>query len=366
MKNKIVKLIVCMLIGTSTLLSCSNNNNEKHNQEIKGFLINEGQATKIVENYLTYLSLNDFENAKKLCSAKLASNTEVSTIPEMEISDFSISEVNQAGQSVIIKAKINRIKRGAPKNDLDSCTFVIDKKDDDKYEISKIDATTLAEAFEDKKVLRSRGKEEAKSKVIIKLTDIPRDMYIKDNSAQIVKRKIPMEDFGPISFSMSGEKVGITTTDGDNAFVALLEVEQVIPTVGSAGKGGKGGDEEDVKKEDESDKKPIAKKIKALDILTNSSVELLRFAEDEGFVAVQYKLNGKVTRVKVYNISSGEVVQGELDKLFPQEKYEIIISKFSKKEMFFEVKGISGAKDVRQDVIGQYKIDLEGAVVSKM
>lgn len=361
MKDKGLKFILCFFIIIVTLFSCTNYKNNEYGTEVKKFLMNESEATRIVENYITYLSLNDFENAKKLCSNKLVSNTTISTVPEMEISDFYISEVNQAGQSIVIKAIINRVKRETAKNDLDSYTFTIDKKENDKYEISKVEASTLAEAFEDNKVLKARGKEEAKSKTIIKLADIPKDMYIKDSSAQIVKKKIPMEDFGPISFSLSGEKIGITTKEGDRAFVAVLEIEEVVPTAGNGE-----GDKEDEKKEEESDKKPIAKKIKGLDVLTNSSIEVVRFSQDDGYLAVQYRLNSKALRAKVYNVSSGEVVQAELDKLFPSEKYEIIISKLTKKEMYFGVKGVDGVEGVRQDVIGQYKLDLEGANVTKM
>jgi hypothetical protein len=358
-------IIAWFLIMVTILVGC------KKSGESSGSgtesLVNEKQAIRVAENYMTYLSRNDFENARKLCSSKLANKTQDLHDTDLSIVDFSVSEINQSGKSAIIRAKVNRLKKGVPRADIDDFSIKISKKEGEVYEIDEVKAETLVEAFVDQDKIKLKAKDEPKAKLVISVKDLPKDMYPKTNEANILKKEIPAKEFTAINFTASGQRMGISTKDGNASFVAILEVEDAVPTAGSQGGGGGGGGEgQDQSKQEDPDKKPLAKKVKAIDIYDNGIVQMIMFSQDENYMAVQYLENGLINRVKAYNVASGSMLEANFDKIFPSDKYELTFSKFTKTEMFFEVKGVSGRNDVRQDVIGMYKLDFKELKVDKV
>ncbi|GKU26041.1 hypothetical protein [Clostridium folliculivorans] len=358
--------VVCILVIATIFVGCKKSSSSSSGSSSDS-LVNEKQAIRVAENYMKYLSRNDYENARKLCSSKLANKTQELQDTDLSVVDFSVSEINQSGKSAIIKAKVNRLKQGVPRADIDTFSIKVSKQQGDVYEIDEVKAETLVEAFVEGESIKLKAKDEPKAKLVISMKDLPKDMYPKTNEANILKKEIPAKEFTAINFTISGQRMGISTKDGNRSFVGVLEVEDAVPTASSQSGGSSGGGEgQDQKQQEDSDKKPLAKKVKAVDIYDNGIVQKIMFSQDENYMAVQYLENNVANRLKAYSVASGSMLEAEFDKIFPTDKYELVFSKFTKTEMFFEVKGVSGRTDVRQDVLGMYKLDFKELKIDKV
>lgn len=364
MKKK--RLFVVWILVIATIFVGCKKSNTSSSGSSSDSLVNEKQAIRVAENYMKYLSRNDYENARKLCSSKIANKTQDLQDTDLSVVDFSVSEINQSGKSAIIKMKVNRLKQGVPRADIDTFSIKVSKQQGDVYEIDEVKAETLVEAFVEGESIKLKAKDEPKAKLVIAMKDLPRDMYPKTNEANILKKEIPAKEFTAINFTISGQRMGISTKDGNKSFVGILEVEDAVPTASSQSGGSGGGDGQDQKQQEDPDKKPLAKKIKPVDIYDNGIVQKIMFSQDENYMAVQYLENNVANRLKAYSVASGGMLEAEFDKIFPTDKYELIFSKFTKTEMFFEVKGVSGRTDVRQDVLGMYKLDFKELKIDKV
>lgn len=363
MSKRIWSFLGVILIIFCSFYGCKKQGGGLSESEKKKYLVNEKQAVKVVENYMGYIAANDFENARKLCDSELANKTQDLYNSQLEIVDYLVGDISQAGGSVITRVKVNRIKRGVPRADIDSFVIKVSKKDGENYEIQDVKASIVGEAYDEGGTLKAISADDPKAKPVVKLNNLPKDMYPKSNKANILKKAVPTKQFGAINYSISGKRMAISTKDDKSSYIAILEIEEAVPTIADKKEGGEGKEEE---KEGKEEEKPIAKKVKSVDIYDNAYANAMIFSQDDNYLAVEYIEQGSGRRLKIYGASETNLVDANFDKLFPKDKYEVVFSKFGKSEVFFDVKALKNSKDSRQDVIGKYKLDIKDLKIVKL
>lgn len=365
-KRKIGIIFLCIL--TIIFIGCNKVENKADESKIKQLVFDDAKAKQVAENYMNYLSQNDFENARSLCKSELANRIKDFDTRGFNILSFKLGEIIQKGDSSMYEFIITRTKEGETRADLEDYYISISKdKDKDKYEVSDIKATTKIEGFVEKNKLRIRNNDDVKTQTVIKLSNIPNEMYPKYNKANIVKLPIPRSEFGPMNFTFLGDKVAITSKGDNKTYIATIEIEESQSTQGAAGKDGGGGEGKSDSATESEDKvlEPIiGKKITSVDIYQDVKVKNLIFSKEQGYLAVIYEDRG-ATQFKLYD-EKGNIMDIDFDKLFPAPKYHVLYEDFKENYVLFHVKGVEGVKDVRQDVTGKYKISLKDFKLIKL
>lgn len=369
MRRKIGIIFLCIL--TIIFIGCNKVENKVDESKIKQLTFDDAKGKQVAENYMKYLSQNDFENARSLSKSEFANKIKDFDTKGLNILSFKSGEIYQRGDSSIYQFIITRTKEGETRADLEEYYVTVSKeKDKDKYEVSDVKATTKMEGFVANNRLKIRTDEDVKTKTVIRLSNIPSEMYPKYNKANIVKVPIPKSEFGPINFTFLGDRVAITSRGGNKTYVAIVEIEESESTLGAAGKGGGGtqGSQDmlgpDAESEDKALEQVIGKKITSVDIYQDVKVKNLVFSKEQGYLAVIYEDRG-ANQFKLYD-EKGDLVDIGFDKLFPDSKYHVLYEDFKEENVFFHVKGVEGAADVRQDVTGKYKISLKDFKLTKL
>lgn len=368
MRRKIGIIFLCIL--TAIFIGCNKFQNKIDESKIKQLTFDDAKGKQVAENYMKYLSQNDFENARSLSKSEFANKIKDFDTKGLNILSFKSGEIYQRGDSSIYQFIITRTKEGETRADLEEYYVTVTKeKDEDKYEVSDVKATTKMEGFASNKRLKMRIDDEVKTKTIIKLSNIPSEMYPKYNKANIVKVQIPKSEFGPMNFTFLGDRVAITSKGDNRTYVAIVEIEESQSTQGIVGKGdGAQGSEgmvgPEVESEDKALEQIVGKKITSVDVYENVKVKNLVFSKEQGYLAVIYEDRG-ATQFKLYD-EKGDIVDIDFDKLFPAPKYHVLYEDYKEGYILFNVKGVEGAKDIRQDVTGKYKMSLKDFKLIKL
>ncbi len=368
MRRKIGIIFLCIL--TAVFIGCNKFQNKVDESKIKQLTFDDAKGKQVAENYMKYLSQNDFENARSLSKSEFANKIKDFDTKGLNILSFKSGEIYQRGDSSIYQFIITRTKEGETRADLEEYYVTVTKeKDKDKYEVSDVKATTKMEGFSYNNRLKIRIDDEVKTKTIIKLSNIPSEMYPKYNKANIVKVQIPKSEFGPMNFTFLGDRVAITSKGDNRTYVAIVEIEESQSTQGMVGKGdGAQGSEgmvgPEVESEDKALEQIVGKKITSVDIYENVKVKNLVFSKEQGYLAVIYEDRG-ATQFKLYD-EKGDIVDIDFDKLFPAPKYHVLYEDYKEDYVLFNVKGVEGVKDIRQDVTGKYKMSLKDFKLIKL
>lgn len=371
MKRKIGIIFLCIL--TIIFIGCNKVENKVDESKIKQLTFDDAKGKQVAENYMKYLSQNDFENARSLSKSEFANKIKDFDTKGLNILSFKSGEIYQRGDSSIYQFIITRTKEGETRADLEEYYVTVSKeKDKDKYEVSDVKATTKMEGFVVNNRIKVRTDDDVKSKTVIRLSNIPSEMYPKYNKANIVKVPTPKSQFGPMNFTFLGDRVAITSKEGNKTYVAIVDIEESQSTQGTAGKGGGGGGTQgsegmlgpDVESEEKALEQVIGKKITSVDIYQDVKVKNLVFSKEQGYLVVIYEDRG-ATQFKLYD-EKGNLVDMNFDKLFPVPKYHVLYEEYKDGYVLFNVKGVEGVKDVRQDVTGKYKISLKDFKLTKL
>lgn len=367
-KKKFGIIFLCIL--TIVFIGCNKTESKVDESMIKQLVFDDAKAKQVAENYMKYLSQNDFENARSLCKTELANKIKDFNTRGFNILSFKLGEIVQKGDSTMYEFIITRTKEGETRADLEDYYISVSRdKEKDKYEVSDVKATTKIEGFVEKNKLRIRNNDDVKTKTVIKLSNIPSEMYPKYNKANIVKLPIPKSAFGPMNFTFLGDKIAITSKGNNKTYIATIEIDESQSTQGSEGKGGGGAASEgaegsSTEGEDKVLEPIIGKKITSVDIYQDINVKNLIFSKEQGYLAVIYEDRG-ATQFKLYD-EKGNITDIDFDKLFPAPKYHVLYEDCKESYVLFHVKGVEGAKDVRQDVTGKYKISLKDSKLTKL
>lgn len=357
MRKKSAMILICILSFSCLIfLGCSNNNKESLLQGRKLYF-DEDQSKRIADDYMEFLYNKDFKRAADLCTEQLAKEILAFDANGVDILNFKLDEVIQKGNSIFYKYKVAKSNVKKLKMDLDNYYVRVDKTID-KYQVYEVKAGTEIEGFVNKQKLFIRNKDEVNVKPVIDLATLPGSMYPKNRKANIEKLEIPKKQFGIMSFSFEGNKIAISSLGENKTYVGVLDIS------GSEGaaKPIKKGDKEE--KSEDINEKPIGKKINSIDVYEGVQVTKLTFTKDNSTLVVNYLDKGS-NRFKQYT-DNGDVVQTNIDEVFPIAQYSIIYGDTKEDIITFEVKGKTGAKDIKADVLGQYKLSLKNNKLTKV
>ncbi|MGL5151914.1 MAG: hypothetical protein ACRC7N_15215 [Clostridium sp.] len=344
MKKRLLSIFLVIMIVF--MIGCG----ESNNQEVE--IMDMKQAQEISGRYLQKLYENNIDGAKALLTKDLNKKTKSNDIEGLRVTSYKQLEEIEAATYIASTYMVTRASDTEPKATVDMYNIkVIDENG--QYKIKNTEAKTLKSIYGEADTLRVRRGSDGDSELLIRLKDLPSEIYLKDNGAQINKYNLPNNKFGVIGVGNTGSKVAITTNDGINTYIAIIideEAKASFATVDSSTESS--GD--DKKTIDQVIEKPVAQQLSSIDLIKNGIVQRLQFDSKEEKLIVQYKHEGKGECVRVYNASSGELITLELDKKFDINKYNVQVSKIDGNDVYIRVSMLTGEND---DKVGEYKIE---------
>lgn len=339
--------ILCLIL-IFTLGGC-----EKAMEEVTVHLFDIKDAMDIGSQYMKNLALGNIEEANSYCRNKDISEEEVVKMQLNKISSYKLDKFEEGANYAYLKYIVLRGNDSGLSVDLDGIVLKI-MKEDDKYLIDDIEASNIKQVYKEKDTLRIRDEELGQSKLLLKMRDVPREVYPKKEGVILSKEKVPEGDFNKFSIGFEGNRVAFTLMDGKNTFIAVAMIKELEETASKSQEEGS----TDINL-DEILEKPIAEKIVGYDFLEGEVVEKLLFSKDDGELIVQGKKDG-VSRVKIYKNPKGELAPLKLDELFPRREYSVNILSVTGEGSLINVESLGEKKEA----IGTYIVDVkEGKVV---
>lgn len=373
MKN-IKRLLCYTLVFISIMIStsCSKNKEEpKAEEEKEEFDIKI--AKNILDTYMGYLIKEDIESAKKLYSKKLLEKDKGLSKTELKIFGYMTDEINEVGKSGLFKVRVARSNPNKSSCTLDIYNVKIEKESTD-YKISEINSSVEKEVFGQNNTLRNRSKNNIKTNLLIDFEGIPQYTYPKDDKGKVNKVVVPKSNFGIISFAYSGDRIAINTYD-KNSFIGVVKIDESLAVQGggsggggdSSGSGGGGaGGQQGGSSSVGAREIPIGKELTAMDLISDSKVELLTFSLDEKYILVQYTKPQLGTNIRVYDVASGDLIPVSFEDMFPIGKVDVVFSSFDKDVLNIEVVEKKTTDKSISQLIGKWQVDLKEFKLKKL
>ncbi|MGG7144077.1 hypothetical protein ACQPVP_11515 [Clostridium nigeriense] len=361
LKKRILSLTSLLLFILMLFSSCTKSMDKSENIEI----FNPKKSYEVADKYLELIKNNNIEEANNLCTENLISNNKEISTGTSRIIAYAPDNLIESSKSAFITFNVIRNSSSEPKCDLDNYAIKV-IKEGDEYKIDEIKATNLKQVFVRNKSLRMINEDGGKSDLIISLNNIPKDVYLKENELMLYKEKVPAETFGPVSLGYKGKKIAISTISGNKAFISIAFIEESKET---QGEGSSNTQQQEGNVEtglEELTDKPIAKKIIPLDMLNEVKLDNLVFTQEERYLIVEYMNSSDVKRMKVYNGATGDLVALNFDEIFSDNKYNIELLEFKKDEFKINVSAKDGMKEIDNEIIGEYNIDVEKEEIKKI
>ncbi len=357
------KFLSCLLIALYVLsfTGCLKKE-EEEKPKVNGFEIKA--AANVVDNYMSFLMKEDYENGKKLYTKELFKKNSSMPLSDMKIKGYKVTESNEIGRSGVFKVRVARTSMVTSLSCLDEYSIRV-VKDGAEYKISEVNSVPQKEAFVDGIGIRFRDKKNVKTNLIIDEAGFPKYVYARDDVAKLYKISVPLKEFSSINFSYEGEKLAVSTYNR-NSFIGIVSIDESLAVQGgggnkSAGQDSGGGGSEVIAKE-----KPIGKELIPLDLLLNCKVDFMTFSLDEKYLVVQYIKENLGKCIRVYRVDNGDMIPVNFEKDYPIEKVEIVFSSFGEDSMNYEVISKSNITSAELDVIGKWKLDLKNFTVDKL
>ncbi|MCB2298014.1 hypothetical protein [Clostridium tagluense] len=356
------KILSCLLIIFYVLsfTGCAKKESEEK-AKVNAFEIKS--ATNVVDNYMSFLMKEDYENGKKLYTKELSKKNDQVKLNDVKIKGYKVTESNEVGRSGIFKVRVTRTSIVSPLCSLDEYSIKV-VKDGAEYKISEINNMPQKEAFVEGVGIRYRDKKNVKTNLIIDVAGFPKYVYSRDDVAKLYKIMVPLKEFSPMNFSYEGEKLAVSTYN-KNSFIGIVSIDESLAVQGDAGKSGEqssqGGGSDIIVKE-----KPIGKELITLDLLFNCKVEFMTFSLDEKFLLVQYTKENMGKYIRVYTVENGDMIPVNFEKDYPIEKVQIVFSSFGEDSMTYEVIPKSNINSSETDIIGKWKLNLKDFTVDKL
>ena len=92
----------------------------------------------------------------------------------------------------------------------------------------------------------------------------------------------------------------------------------------------------------------------------------MAFSLEEKVIMAQYKIKGKGTSLRVYDVESGELVDFKFEEKFPIDKVDVVFSSFDKDVLNFEVKEKEATGKDGSEMLGKWQLDLKEFEVKKL
>lgn len=367
------RFIIIFMVFILFIVGC----NKETSKKSVGEKFNIQLAKESAISYMQCLKDNDVDGANSLSTAELVASNKIQSISTMPVVSFALGDITETGTSAYIGFYCSRSNWQSPNADLDNINLKIVKEGKD-YKVSEVKGENLKEVYNENDQLRSITRGMAESQLILRLKDLPLELYPKGVMPAIQKVKVPKNSFGAIGISYTGSNIAFSTTDGKNSFIGIALVQEESLTMADVSKsmaqggaaGGASGGQEGGMSEDSLKRifeRPIATKVLSYDVLDGCKIQELIFNEEEGVLLALYtKGNDKGVGLKIYKNPSGDLMKMEFDKMFPMNKYSIEYEMATKTNLIINVVGVSGESNISQDVLGKYTIDLVKEEMKKM
>lgn len=325
-------------------------------------------ANNVVENYLKYVSEENFTEVSKLLTDKLKkSTTEVKT-NDLKIKGFRVEEMTESGGKGNFTVRVIKINGSKPETQLLDYKFKV-LKDGIDYKIDEIKPSNNKESFRESNQIRLRKEKEVETFLITDFDGLPKYAYSKDDGANMKSQLIPKTNYGIMSLNYSGDTVALTTI-GDSVFLGILSFDDTMKTQGAQGgmKGGGGeGSNQDAGAGNTGSKgnreKPIGKEMIICDIIQNGNIDNLMFSKDEKMLAAQYT-KGNTRCIRVYTIGSGELINVKFEEEYPLNKVDVVFDRFEKEKMIYKVVPKSD-QDKNNEFVGQWEMSTKNFKIKK-
>lgn len=328
--RKLGIVITVVMLMNPIFMGCKYNKVNK--ESIKINLFNSKDAVLVGSKYLQYIIDDNYDEANQLCIKGLLKDNKNIIEGSSRVIAFKADSIIESGSSAYAIFNVIRKSDSEPKSELDSYSIKV-VKENDEYKISEVKAVNKQQIFTKGNALRILGEDGGKSELIVRLSNMPKDVYKKENSIMLYKEPTPNDSFGMVSTSYTGTKVALSTIGDNKTFVALGILEPDL-AVGSAQT-----DTETVESIEEALEKPIIKKLIPLDLLDNIVLKDFIFTQEEDDVVIQYASSYGSDRINVYNTSDGALIPIDFQKIFPGNKYNVVLKGLDKK--YINYRGIT-------------------------
>ncbi|GAB6168661.1 hypothetical protein JCM1393_11210 [Clostridium carnis] len=359
--SKKVGFVSLIILSLYICVSCANSSKEK----VEGDIFNPRKAIEVSQNYLKYIKGGNINDANKLCTEELLSKNTIIGTGTSNVVSYNIDNIIESSNSAYVLYNVIRSSEDNPKCDLDNFAIKVSKESGD-YKISEVKAVNKKQVFVKDGSLRMIGENGGSSELIIRLSNMPKDIYPRENKVMLYKEETPNNSFGPIAIGYKGERVAISTLENNKTFIAVAFLEESRAVIGEANKEGTSSNGDNAQNLQEGMEKAIAKKVIPIDILEDINVKNIIFSQEEKEIIVEYNEKSGVNRIKVYKADDGEVVDMGIDNMFPKDQYNIKVNQLDKNSIIINVSAKENLTSVDKSKLGEYKADMEKLQVTKI
>lgn len=345
MKKFIVFILCLLLTGCSTVVGKVNLN-----------LFDIEEAKEISNKYMSALSESDIGAAEALCEDKFISSKEAEKLENNKFIAYKVEEVNEGADYAYIKYLVIRGNNREVRADLDSIELKVNKVEDN-YKITEVEAKNIKQVYLEKENLRIIDGMTGKSNLLLRKKDIPKEVYRKGDEVTLTMDTVPEVQFNKLNIGFQGKYVGITLSNGNKTLVLL----SVISNEDKNSKTSAEVSSEDGKEMEDIFEKPIAQKIVGYDLVNAGNTEKILFTDNDEALVLQVKKDGEGSAVRIYKNSTGELMNLEINKKFPPDKYSLDIKKITEGKIYVDVTSL----DSNAEEGGEYVIDVENMDIYK-
>ena len=350
--KKVLSTIIILLLNFN--VACSKNMEETQNVD----LFNSKIAQDLAEEYLYLIKNNNMNLANNLCTNKLLNENKEINLGDSKIVAFANDSVIESANSAYFTFNVVRNVEDSSRSDLDNYTIKVIRENED-YKIDEVKAISQKQAFVKNDSLRLIEENGGDSDLVMSLKNMFKDIYLKENKLMLYKEQVVADKFGPISLGYKGQRIAISTIGDNKTLIAIAYINENDKEKGSASIDIEvsSGDIDGILD------KPIAKRVITLDMLENITIKRLVFTKEEEYLIVEYLNDKSNNRINIYNTSNGDIIPINFDLMFPAEKYSITLKDFDENKCIINVE--SKNNDIRNELLGEYKIDIRGKAIEK-
>lgn len=352
--GKILLIIMVFIV----MISCG----KKNNMEVNSF--DPIKAKEVATKYVNSMESNDVNNLQDISSKKFKEKESYNEFINFKINGYKIVESIEGADYFKLIVDTNTISDNDVRCNLDRLKIKVILEDKD-YKVDEVTLQERGEVYEENNKLRIFNADEGKTSLLLRLRDIPKDMYSKEEDLQGQKINIPRGNFTKVILGFNLNMVAFSVEDEGDTYLGMVTVKEAKETIGANGSSGKEANSSGDNSEeglDELIEKPEIDKIINYDVIKDGTIEKVYFSEDDEELIVQYLKGDNSKFIKVYNNPSGEVVKLELEEIFKRNEYNVEVESVEGNEIIITATALGDNKKGE----GSYKIDIKTKKFEKM
>ena len=315
-------------------------------------------ATDVGNEFMKNLSGGDVEAAKKLLKDKEITDSEKNAYLSNIITSYKVNKTIEGANYAYIKYLVIREEDSRVTVDLDNLNLKV-VNHEGNYVIDDVLMKGIKHVYRDGNVLRIRDEEEGTSELLLRLIDLPKEVFPKNSQVVLNKETVPDMSFSKLGIGFGGDMVATILTGDNKSIITLASINKAAATVSQNEESSSAKDVENAI--DKSLEKPIAQDLVGYDILDDSEVRKIFFSNDDSNLILQVYKDDFGERVRVYKNPNGELVDLKLEEMFPSNEYSLNIIRVVDEGIFVEVKLLEN-----EEYQGMYKLDLKRKEVDKV